>query len=161
MENSNKFPLGEGDEGENGGVDGDLIIYFDVATHPYFQRPNQSSEDVFCRVTIPFPHAVLGTKLEVPSMYGRKVHVDVEAGTQHEQIIRVRDEGFYSISKQRHGDMYIQICVEVPKVLDEMEKKLLNKLALGPHFQSMFVNNINNNSNNPVNDKSRSVKSEE
>jgi DnaJ-class molecular chaperone len=71
-------------------------------------------------------------------MYGKKLQVSLAAATQHGNLIRVNDEGFWNAIKQKRGDMYIQICIEVPKVLDEAEKNLLRKLATKQNFTSLF-----------------------
>jgi molecular chaperone DnaJ len=94
---------------------------------------------VYCRVTVPFTQALLGGQIEVPSMYGAKpLFVEIDPGTQHEQLYKVQDEGFYSISKQKKGDLYIQICLAVPKTVNDNEKKLLQKLAKLPTFKSLY-----------------------
>ena len=135
----NQVYEGEGDDGEFGGATGDLIVYFEVEAHPFYHRANATSDDVYCRVTVSFPQALLGGQIEVPSMYGDKtLFVKLDPGTQHEQLYKVQDEGFYSISKQKKGDLYVQICLAVPKTLDEEEKELLRKLAKRPNFKSLY-----------------------
>jgi len=133
---------GEGEEGENGGSNGDLIIFFEIESHPFYLRPNEKGDDVFCRVTIPFPHAALGTQLEIPSMYGKKLLLTIEPGTQHDHIIKLKEEGFMNVNKQKRGDMYVQICIEVPQILDEKEKKLLQKIAKKRNFKPLFPCNF-------------------
>ncbi len=128
----------QGEEGQAGGKHGDLIIYFEVEPHPFYLRPNASGDDVFCRATVPFPFAALGTVMEIPSMYGKKLQISLEPGTPHDHIIKVKDEGFWNITKQKRGDMYIQISIEIPKGLDEKEKKLLRKLAKKANFKPLF-----------------------
>jgi molecular chaperone DnaJ len=126
---------GEGDEAGDGCAPGDLIICFEVEGHPFYQR---HGDDVYCKVPIPFPHSTLGTKLEIPSIYGEPVSFEVAPLTQHKHVIKVSDEGFFNAAENKRGDMYLQIIVELPKSLTDEEKKLLQKLSTKDNFKSKF-----------------------
>mmetsp|Transcript_8571 Transcript_8571/g.11850 ORF Transcript_8571/g.11850 Transcript_8571/m.11850 type:complete len:499 (+) Transcript_8571:226-1722(+) len=138
---------GEGDEGTFGGPFGDLIVKFDVEPHPFYQR---HGDDAMCKVTIPFPHAVLGTMIEIPLIYGAlqstpsgisisssKMAVQIDPGVQQNQVVKVSQQGFLNSIDGKRGDLYIQILVDVPpkSALDEEERELLRKLANKPNFK--------------------------
>lgn len=137
----------EGDEGTFGGPFGDLIVKFDVEVHPFYQR---HGDDAMCKVTIPFPHAVLGTMIEIPLIYGAlqstpsgisisssKMAVQIDAGVQQNQVVKVSQQGFLNSIDGKRGDLYIQILVDVPpkSALDDEERELLRKLASKPNFK--------------------------
>jgi molecular chaperone DnaJ len=134
---TSKTLIGEGDEGEDGGASGDLIVQFKVTPHPYFER---LGSDVHCKVSLPFPLAVLGTKIEVPCLYGEPIVVTVPPGTQHDDVIVVVDQGFLATdSEKKRGEMHLRICILVPKTLTEDEKQLLKILASKPAFKPLFL----------------------
>jgi len=113
-----------------------------VQAHPHFRREGTDG-DVYCTASLPFPHAILGTQLEVPSMYGETLNVDISPGTQHGQVIKLSGQGFPN-SKGTQGDMFIQIHVAIPPgPLDENEKKLLQKLATKKHFRVKRMKEFN------------------
>jgi len=126
---------GEGDESDDGKVFGDLIVCFEVEPHPFYLR---KGDDVHCKFPITFPMASLGAKVEFPSMYNHKLEVTVKPGTQHDEILKIEQEGFVNTEKQTKGDLYLQVMVKVPKALDDKEKELLYKLASEPNFISFF-----------------------
>eukprot|EP01117_Protostelium_nocturnum_P017815 TRINITY_DN731_c0_g1_i1.p1 TRINITY_DN731_c0_g1~~TRINITY_DN731_c0_g1_i1.p1 ORF type:complete len:463 (-),score=150.78 TRINITY_DN731_c0_g1_i1:143-1531(-) len=131
---------GEGDEGTEGAQSGDLIICFDVTPHPYYQR---HQNDVYWKISIPFPHMALGIKMEVPSIYGDNVSVNIPPGTQNKQVIQVTGQGFHiqnPTDGKLRGDMYLQISVETPSALTDIEKKLLFKLASQDNFKFKLKN---------------------
>eukprot|EP01114_Cavostelium_apophysatum_P003095 TRINITY_DN1282_c0_g1_i1.p1 TRINITY_DN1282_c0_g1~~TRINITY_DN1282_c0_g1_i1.p1 ORF type:complete len:398 (-),score=121.34 TRINITY_DN1282_c0_g1_i1:126-1319(-) len=126
---------GEGDESEDGGNPGDLIVCFEVESHPFYQR---KGDDVYCNVPVQFPQACLGTVIDFPSLYNKKIEVVIRPGIVHNEIIKFEQEGFVNPEKQRRGDLYIQIVLVMPKIVTEEEKQLLYKLATMPNFMPIF-----------------------
>ena len=64
---------------------GDLIIVFVEEDHKYFVR---DGENVLLEVTISYPTAVLGGKIEIPSVDG-KAGLKIPAGIQSGQVLRL------------------------------------------------------------------------
>jgi len=126
---------GEGDETEEGSVPGDFIVCFEVEDHPFYRRVG---DDVFCQLSIPFPHAILGAAIEIPSLYGESVKVTIPPGTCHHQVLKVAQEGFLNAETQARGDLQVTVEVELPKQLDEVEKNLLRQLASLPNFKPPY-----------------------
>jgi len=129
---STKVFHGQGDEGLNGGEPGDFIVCFEVEEHPFFRR---EGDNAYCTAEIPFPSAILGNKVEVQTIYGKDLEIQIEPGIQHGQFIKVKGEGFANESNGK-GDFLIQILVQIPsKKVTKEEKELLLKLAALPTFQ--------------------------
>jgi len=129
---STKVFHGQGDEGINGGEPGDFIVCFEVEDHQFFRR---EGDNACCTVEISYPHAVLGTSMEVLSIYGKPLQIQIDPGIQHGQFIKVKGEGFANESNGK-GDFLIQVVVQIPqKKLLKEERELLQKLALLPSFQ--------------------------
>jgi molecular chaperone DnaJ len=116
---------GLGDSGERGGPAGDLYVNVEVRGHSFFER---IGDDVRSEITITYPQAVLGTKVEVSTLQG-PVEVKIPSGTQPNSTLRVKGKGIPNIrNRKRIGDFYIDVRVEVPKHPSIKEKKAIKKL---------------------------------
>ncbi len=117
---------GEGEAGLRGGPSGDLYIFLSVAPHHIFRR---ESVHLYCRVPIPMVTATLGGAIEVPTMEGGRVSVNIPSGTQTGRQFRLRGKGMPQLNGSVHGDIYIQTVVETPVKLNKRQKELLQEFA--------------------------------
>jgi molecular chaperone DnaJ len=115
---------GEGEAGVRGGPPGDLYIFISVAPHPLFRR---EGTNVYCRVPISMVTAALGGDIEVPTVGGGRVSIQVPAGTQTGKQFRLRGKGMPALQRPGIGDMYIQTVVETPMNLSKRQKELLRE----------------------------------
>lgn len=116
---------GKGDAGKNGGPDGDLYIEFNVKEHKYFIR---DENDIYLELPITVSDATLGTKIEVPTLYG-KVKLTIPAGTQHGTKHRLKQKGIESVNSRRKGDMFVIIKIIIPTKLNKQQKKMFEELS--------------------------------
>ncbi|MBU4483892.1 molecular chaperone DnaJ [bacterium] len=114
---------GEGDTGEAGGHPGDFYIFVHVKPDDFFER---RGEDVYCRVTIAFPEAALGTKIDVKTLDGVE-QVQVPEGTQSGDELKLKGKGFINLHNKRKGDQIVEIFVKTPKKLSKKQKQLLKE----------------------------------
>lgn len=122
-----------GEAGRRGGAAGDLYVEVRVRPHEVFEREGR---DLWCDVAIPFTQAALGVTLEVPTLLGETVTVEVPAGTQPGDVVSVRRAG---LPRRRvdgrggpgydPGALHVRIDVEVPRSLRAEEEELLHRLA--------------------------------
>ncbi len=115
---------GEGNAGENGGPRGDVYVEISVKAHTLFER---EGDDIYMEIPISYSQAVLGDKIEVPTMTGT-VKMKIPAGTQSGTRMRLKDKGFNSLSYHRRGYQYIILNIEVPKNISDEHKKLVEQL---------------------------------
>ncbi|MCQ2592364.1 MAG: molecular chaperone DnaJ [Treponema sp.] len=115
---------GQGDAGENGGPAGDLQVFVHVEAHPQFERVNQ---DLYCAVPISISQATLGCTLEITSLNGQKIEVEVPAGSSNGKLIRKKGEGVPYPNSSRCGDLYIKLMVQVPQHISSKQKDLLKQ----------------------------------
>ena len=126
VDNGSRLTLrGKGDAGENGGPEGDLVIFITVRDDKYFVRNEQ---DVYLQVPISFAQAALGCDIFVPTIDGTDVKVSVPAGTQSGKILRLKGKGFSYINSSSRGNMYLKIVVDIPKHLSLRARKLVKEL---------------------------------
>ena len=114
---------GKGGRGINGGPNGDLYVEILVEAHQDFRR---DGNDIHIDVPLSFVDCALGTKIDVPTVYG-EVSVTIPEGTQPDQILKLRDRGVKDLRTQKPGDQYIHIKVKTPTKLSRTQKDLLRE----------------------------------
>ncbi len=119
---------GEGEAGFRGGPNGDLYIFLSVKPHPLFKR---EGANIFCRVPLKFTTAALGGTIEVPTIEGGRVKVNIPAGTQAGHQFRLKGKGMSVLRSSARGDMYIEVQVETPVKLNKKQKELLEEFDKG------------------------------
>jgi len=116
---------GEGQPNPDGGPPGDCFCFIKVTDHPLFER---EGKHLICRVPISYPQAALGAKLEVPTLDGPET-IDVPAGTQSSEVFTLKGRGMPDPRYRSHGDLLVQVNVEVPKTLEAEHEEALRRLA--------------------------------
>jgi molecular chaperone DnaJ len=117
---------GEGEAGLRGGPPGDLYVFLSVAPHDLFRR---EANNLFCRVPIAMVRAALGGSIDVPTLDGGRVTVNVPAGSQTGQRFRLRGKGMPQLQGRGQGDMVIETMVETPVNLTKRQQELLQEFA--------------------------------
>jgi len=115
---------GVGGRGQNGGPNGDLYIEINVKPHRYFKR---DGNNIYVTIPISIADAVLGTKLDVPTVNG-DVELNIPAGCQPGDLLRLKEQGVKDPRNNRRGDQYVEVNVEIPKKLTKEEKEIFEKL---------------------------------
>jgi molecular chaperone DnaJ len=117
---------GEGEAGLRGGPPGDLYIFLSVAAHELFRR---EGAHLYCRVPIAMVNAALGGSIEVPTLDGGRVAVNIPAGSQTGHRFRLRGKGMPVLHGRGQGDMLIETVVETPMNLTKRQKELLREFS--------------------------------
>jgi molecular chaperone DnaJ len=115
----------EGEHGPNGGPPGDLYVAITVRPHQIFHRKGL---DIACDVPVNLVTAVLGGKVEVPTLKGETV-IKVPPGTQHDKVLRIKGLGIPSLKGGSTGDQVYTIKVQIPTKLTARQKELLMEYA--------------------------------
>ena len=114
---------GMGERGVNGGENGDLYVEIVVKPHKYFVR---EGNDIKLEIPLDFVDAILGTTIEVPTVYG-DVQVTIPAGTQPNTVLRLKGQGVKDLRTGKPGDQYIKVIIQMPTSLNKDQKELLEK----------------------------------
>lgn len=101
-----------------GGVD--VILRVLIDPHPYFKR---EGNDVSVEVPISAAEAVLGTKVDVPTLVGDTLTVKVPPGTSSGAKLRMKGKGVAG------GDQFLVFKVVVPAKPDDATKALMEEYA--------------------------------
>ncbi len=115
---------GEGEAGLRGAPPGDLYIFIQVQPHRLFQRQGL---DLYCEVPITFATAALGGEIDVPTIEGKRLKLNVPAGTQTGKQFRLRERGMLELQGKRRGDLYVEVTVETPVHLTKRQQELLRE----------------------------------
>lgn len=115
---------GKGEAGINGGNPGDLYIEFTVREHELFDRVD---DDIYLTLPLTITEAVLGCKKDIPTVYG-SVTLNIPAGTQNADKLRIKGKGIENVQTKKKGDMYIITKIIIPEKLTKEQKKLFEEL---------------------------------
>ena len=114
---------GMGGAGTNGGGHGDLYIEISVKEHPFFKR---EKNDIHLEVPLDFVDAILGTKIEIPTVNG-DVLLTIPEGTQPGQVLRMKGQGIKDLRTGKPGDQYVHLNIKSPVSLSKKQKELLSE----------------------------------
>jgi molecular chaperone DnaJ len=119
---------GEGEAAPPGGAPGDLHVHVHVDEHALFQRSPEDPADLHLRAYVPLHVALLGGKIEIPSLDGVQ-EIDIEPGTEPGDTVRVRGGGLPRFQSRGHGNLYAHVAYDVPKNPSRKLKKAIQALA--------------------------------
>ena len=129
---------GEGNAPVREGVSGDLNIRIAVTPHKILVR---KGNDIYLDLYIPFTQALLGTKVEIPTLKGPYT-LTIPELTASGTVMRLKNKGVKILNRETYGDMLVSIKAEPPKSLDKATKKLLEELnaKIDPKAYSKYQN---------------------
>lgn len=115
----------EGHAGMNGGPPGDLYVFVNVKDHSTFVR---NGADLHCELAVDFPTACLGGEATVPKLVEGEWAVEIPAGMQPGDVVRIDDGGMPKLGSRQHGDLLVHLTIDVPKRLDEETREQIEAL---------------------------------
>lgn len=115
---------GAGPAGVNGQTS-DIYLVIDVQPDHRFER---KGNDLYSEAVTDLYTAVLGGKINVTTPAGN-VELTIPAGTQPGQTFRLAGRGMPLLrSPQKFGDLYVKLKINLPKQLNEQQRKLFEQL---------------------------------
>ncbi|MDE6715432.1 MAG: molecular chaperone DnaJ, partial [Muribaculaceae bacterium] len=121
---------GMGNAPRHGGEYGDLLVVIQEEKDAELQR---DENDLIYNLMLDLPTAMLGGKVEVPTVDGR-ARLTIDPGTQPGKILRLRGKGLPSPDKYGVGDLLVNVTVYIPKNLTDEEKAAVEKLKGSPNI---------------------------
>ncbi len=120
----------------SGAERGDAIFIIQELKHDLFER---SGLDLKYIHKISYEDLVLGTKVEVPTISGKRIKFNVEPGTPNGKVSRIRYHGMPIINLPPQitpgpdydgafGNLIVELSIEIPTQYSEEEKKLFEQL---------------------------------
>ncbi|MBM4077463.1 MAG: J domain-containing protein [Planctomycetes bacterium] len=117
---------GQGNPSARGGAAGDLYLTIQIESHPYFRR---EGSNLLIDVSITPSEAVLGTKVDVPTLAEGPVVVTIPPGTSSGAKLRLRGKGVTDSQTHQTGDQFVVVKIVVPRELSDKDKSLYKQLA--------------------------------
>ncbi|MDD3793491.1 MAG: molecular chaperone DnaJ [Candidatus Gracilibacteria bacterium] len=118
---------GEGNHGVGTNKSGDLYIKFRVSQEE--KGLKREGVDLNYDLEIDIVEAVLGATKEINIPIIGKRKIDIKAGNESGNIIKISGDGVKYIDNDRKGDLYINIFVKTPKKLSKKERELFEEIA--------------------------------
>ncbi len=117
---------GEGEGGALGGPPGDLYVVVHVRPHPVFER---NGDDLYRRLEVSMVQAALGRTVMVDSLVDGPVELNLPAGAQTGDLVRLKGLGMPRLRGGGRGDLHVQLMVKTPTKLSRRQRELLEEFA--------------------------------
>lgn len=114
---------GQGGPGIGDGENGDLYLHIRLVPHPLF---DVEGHNLIITVPITPWEAILGTKVEVPTLSGN-INLTLPPNSQTGKRLRVKGKGL--VSKTGMGDLYAVLKIVIPDKTDEDSRQLWKTLS--------------------------------
>jgi molecular chaperone DnaJ len=116
---------GGGSEIRKGDKPGDLHILIEELPHDIFIR---SENNLIYKYKAKYYELVLGSDIEVPTIDGSIVKINIPEGTDIDRQFRLQGKGLNIRGNQGRGDLYVVTSIEVPKNISSEYKEILKKM---------------------------------
>ena len=113
---------GKGEAGRKGAKAGNLFVRIFVKQHPVFER---RGDDLFAESEINFSQAALGDEIEMKTLEGTNILLEVPAGTESGKVLRISGKGIPHFGGYGRGNLYVELKVKTPKNYPESKKNYL------------------------------------
>lgn len=104
-------------QGPNGA---DLYVRLHIAPHLYYRR---EGKNIILEAPISAAEAMLGTKIDVPTLDGERLTVKAPAGASSGSRLRVRGRGAAG------GDLFIELKIVAPAAAEGRERELIEEFT--------------------------------
>lgn len=106
---------------------GDLMVEVTVVPHERFVRMN---EDLHSNISVDCFKATVGTQIDFVTIRGKRVKVNIPAGSQAGTVLRLPGEGLPSMNRQKFvGSQYLKLNVVVPTNLTVEQLDLVKQIV--------------------------------
>lgn len=117
---------GQGHPGFQGGPNGDLLVTVRVSPHPYFRREGRN---ILVDVPVTVAEAVLGGKIDVPTLTDGILTMTLPPGTASGSKLRLKGKGLANPRGGSAGDQLVVIKIVPPKDLDDRSEELIREFS--------------------------------
>jgi len=113
---------GRGNSVRYGQVSGDLIITIMELPHETFLRVGN---DLRFNLKLSYPQLILGDKVEIPTIDGTKIRINIGAFTKVGEVLRIQNKGMRQMNNDYRGDMLVNVELYMPDKISDEEKSLI------------------------------------
>jgi curved DNA-binding protein len=116
---------GMGDDAVRDIRPGDLIVNVNVRPHSRFRREHT---DIILEKSVSVWDAIVGSTLDIETLDGKILTINVPQGTKHGTVLSCRGEGLPIMRSRNRGNLLIMIKVDMPKNLSESQLDKIKSL---------------------------------
>lgn len=120
-----------------GGIPGSLFIVVHILPHKDFIR---EGNDLKYNLKLKYHQLVLGDKVEIPTINGSKIRIDIPKYSKTGDNLRIIKKGLTPMNSETPGNMIAVLDIEIPSELNNEELELIEKLK---NLHKGVDNNIN------------------
>lgn len=116
------------------GIPGDLIVRIEEAPHDKFVR---RGNDLLFEINVPIITALMGGEINIQTIDNKTLMTKINVGTEDGKNIRFTNQGLPIYGNENaRGHLIGVIKLELPKELNDEEKRILNELKEQEHFKN-------------------------
>lgn len=104
---------------------GDLIVNVRVLPHMRFRR---EADNLVTEKSIDVWDAILGTSINIDTLLGKTLNINIPAGTQPETVFSCQGEGLPNSRTGRLGAMLVKLKIKIPKNLTPEHRNKIRQL---------------------------------
>jgi curved DNA-binding protein len=117
---------GMGSPGSHGGSKGDLYLNIHIIDHPFYEI---KGDDLYYNLDVELYTAMLGGNVQIQTLDHKKLSIVIPPETDNGKLLKLRGQGLTEKeNKNKRGDLYVRIIIQIPKHLSKEEKELFKKL---------------------------------
>jgi len=105
------------------GIPGNLYVVVQVEPHSAFER---IENDLSTHIDIPYPVAVLGGKISVPTLE-KDIQMKIPPSCKDGQVFRLKGYGMPRLNASYSGDLFVKIGIFIPSKISSKEKAFLEE----------------------------------
>lgn len=117
---------GQGEPSLTGGPSGDLLVTVHIAAHPFFKR---EGNNLLIEVPITISEAVLGGKIDIPTLSDGVVALTIPPRTSSGAKLRLKGKGVIDPKTKQPGDQFVQLKIVIPRELSSEAQQLIQQYA--------------------------------
>ncbi len=106
------------------GIPGDLMVVVHLNEHPKYIK---NGDNLKQEIRIPYYDLLLGTKHVLETIDGKKITFNVDKNNV-DKTLRIRGKGLPIFRTNNYGDLELDIKVDFPSELNNLEKELIEKI---------------------------------
>ena len=103
---------------------GDVIVQVIELRHPRYERQDNN---LVLDYTVSVFDALVGRRVQVPTIDGTTLEVGIPAGIQADQLLNCKGYGLPDSRTQQRGNMYIRVKFRMPRLTDS-DKQIIEEL---------------------------------
>lgn len=114
-----------GEAGDRGSAAGDLYVRIKIKRHHLFER---HLDDLMIKKELNIFDLFLGRKIEIPTIAGGKVSIEIPAHFNLKENFRIPGEGMPKFGSFGRGDLQVNFVIKAPKKISGKAKKTLEDI---------------------------------